>query len=302
MLYFRSMGFRYTLPLLTLLIAVVSGCDKEIEPIPAYIKIDSVSVSTTAAQGNPIHEISAVNVYVDEQFMGLFEIPCTIPVLFSGKHKLSIIPSVRLNGALNQHVIHRLFNRTDTTINLVEGKITETGNINLTYKSNTEFAWLEDFEDNNSSLIRWFSSAGDTSYITTEPFSLNGRYVGNTRCMKVVIGAADTAKTVDMASFKYFGSLPLMGTDIMFEFDIKTPVPVQMAMIRKNSSGKLYLPYVYIFETGGEWKRFYINLIYELYNQPGDTEIQLMLSPIKAAEIKASQEIFIDNIRFSYPK
>ncbi|NBP05615.1 MAG: hypothetical protein EBV15_05245 [Bacteroidetes bacterium] len=296
------MGLRVFWSALLLISFLIAGCNKENEPIPSYIRIDSVSVKTTPSQGNNIHEISAVNVYVDEQFMGLFEIPCTIPVLFSGKHKLSIIPSVRLNGALNQHVIHRLFNRSDTTIDLSAGKITHAGNIILTYKNNTEFAWLEDFEDNNSSLIRLFSAAGDTSFITTEPFSLKGRYAGNTRCMKVVIGAADTAKTVDMASFKYFGNLPFMGTDIMLEFDIKTPVPVQMAMIRKNSSGKLYLPYVYIFETDGSWKRFYINLIYELYNQPGDTEVQLMISPIKPAEIKTSQEIFIDNIRFSYPK
>jgi len=302
MLYFRSVGYRIFIPFLLPLLVLIAACDKEAEPIPSYIRIDSVSVETKPAQGNNIQDISAVNVYVDEQYMGLFEIPCTIPVLFTGKHKLSIIPSVRLNGALNQHVTHRLFNRADTTINLTEGKITNASNIKLTYKSNTEFAWLEDFEDNNSSLVRLFSAGGDTSYISTEPFSLKGRYAGNTRCMKIVIGAADTAKTVDMASFKYFGNLPLMGTDIILEFDIKTPVPAQMAIIRKNSSGKLYLPYVYIFETDGNWKRFYINLIYELYNQPGDTEIQLMISPIKPPEVKNSQEIFIDNIRFSYPK
>lgn len=280
----------------------MAGCDRETEPIPAYIRIDSVSVFTTSQQGNNIHEISAVNVYLDEQFIGLFEIPSTIPVLFTGKHKLSVIPAVRLNGAANQHVTHRLFQRTDTTIDLIEGKVTQAGNLVLKYKNNIKFAWFEDFEDDNSDLVRLFSSKGDTSYITTTPFSLNGRYSGNTKCLKVLISAADTVKTMDMASFKFFSNLPFMGTDIMFEFDIKTPVPVQMAMLRKNSSGQVYLPYVYIFETGENWKRFYINLIYELYNQPADTEIKLLLSPIKTEEIKTEQEIYIDNIRFYYPE
>jgi len=296
------MGFRVFIPALLAALIFVSGCDRETEPIPSYIRIDSVSVKTLAGQGNPIHEISALNVYIDEQFIGVYEIPCTLPVLFTGKHKLSVIPSVRINGVVNQHVVHRLFKRADTTIDLMEGKITAAGNIILQYKDNIEFPWVEDFEDGNSELVRLYSVKGDTSYITTEAFSLNGRYEGNTRCMKVVIAAADTAKTVDMASFKYFGNLPFMGTDIMLEFDIKTPVPVQVAMIRKNSSGKLYLPYVYLFETGGKWKRFYINLIYELYNQPADTEIQLLISPIKTEEIKTEQIILIDNIRFSYPK
>ncbi len=296
------MGFRVFIPALLAALIFLSGCDRETEPIPSYIRIDSVSVKTLAGQGNPIHEISALNVYIDEQFIGVYEIPCTLPVLFTGKHKLSVIPSVRINGVVNQHVVHRLFKRADTTIDLMEGKITAAGNIILQYKDNIEFPWVEDFEDGNSELVRLYSVKGDTSYITTEAFSLNGRYEGNTRCMKVVIAAADTAKTVDMASFKYFGNLPFMGTDIMLEFDIKTPVPVQVAMIRKNSSGKLYLPYVYLFETGGKWKRFYINLIYELYNQPADTEIQLLISPIKTEEIKTEQIILIDNIRFSYPK
>jgi hypothetical protein len=296
------MGFRVFIPALLAALIFLSGCDRETEPIPSYIRIDSVSVKTLAGQGNPIHEISALNVFIDEQFIGVYEIPCTLPVLFTGKHKLSVIPSVRINGVVNQHVVHRLFKRADTTIDLMEGKITAAGNIILQYKDNIEFPWVEDFEDGNSELVRLYSAKGDTSYITTEAFSLNGRYEGNTRCMKVVIAAADTAKTVDMASFKYFGNLPFMGTDIMLEFDIKTPVPVQVAMIRKNSSGKLYLPYVYLFETGGKWKRFYINLIYELYNQPADTEIQLLISPIKTEEIKTEQIILIDNIRFSYPK
>jgi hypothetical protein len=296
------MGFRVFIPALLAALTFLSGCDRETEPIPSYIRIDSVSVKTLAGQGNPIHEISALNVFIDEQFIGVYEIPCTLPVLFTGKHKLSVIPSVRINGVVNQHVVHRLFKRADTTIDLMEGKITAAGNIILQYKDNIEFPWVEDFEDGNSELVRLYSAKGDTSYITTEAFSLNGRYEGNTRCMKVVIAAADTAKTVDMASFKYFGNLPFMGTDIMLEFDIKTPVPVQVAMIRKNSSGKLYLPYVYLFETGGKWKRFYINLIYELYNQPADTEIQLLISPIKTEEIKTEQIILIDNIRFSYPK
>jgi hypothetical protein len=296
------MGLRLFPFFFSAVMVIMAGCDRETEPIPSYIRIDSVSVFTTPQQGNNIHEISAVNVYIDEQFIGLFEIPSTIPVLFSGRHKLSIIPSVRLNGSANQHVTHRLFQRTDTTIDLIEGKVTQAGNLLLKYKNNIKFAWFEDFEDDNSDLVRLFSSKGDTSYITTTPFSLNGRYAGNTKCLKVLISAADTVKTLDMASFKFFSNLPFMGTDIMFEFDIKTPVPVQMAMLRKNSSGQVYLPYVYIFETGENWKRFYINLIYELYNQPADTEIKLLLSPIKTEEIKTEQEIYIDNIRFYYPE
>ncbi|MEY4002242.1 MAG: hypothetical protein RIT07_284 [Bacteroidota bacterium] len=296
------MGFRVLITVVFAALAILTGCDRESESIPSYIRIDSVSVNALTGQGNSIHEISALNLYIDEQFIGVYEIPCTLPVLFTGKHKLSAIPSVRLNGIVNQHVVHRLFKRADTTIELMEGKVTSAGNITFQFKDNTAFPWTEDFEDGNSELVRLYSAQGDTSFIATEAFSLNGRFAGNTRCMKVIIAAADTAKTVDMASFKFFGNLPFLGTDIMLEFDIKTPIPVQVAMIRKNSNGTLYLPYLYLFETDGKWKRFYVNLIYELYNQPADTEIKLLISPIKTEDTKSEQTVLIDNIRFSYPK
>ena len=301
-MYFCAMRIRNVYIVIATFLLLLSACKGKEEAIPAYIRIDSLAVNVTPEQGSEIHEIAAVNVYVDEQYLGLFEIPCTIPALYSGSHKLTLIPSVRLNGANNQYYTYRHLKNKDTTIFLTPGKITQTSTLAFSYKSNTEFAWVEDFEDNNSSLIRLFSSKGDTSFISNEDYSLNGHFARKTPCLKVVMSAADSAKTIDMASFKYFSGLPMNGSDLMFEFDVKSPLPLQMAMIRKNSSGKQYLPYVYIFETGGKWKRFYINLIYELYNQPADTEIQLLLSPMKDPGLSGKQEIFFDNIRFSYLK
>lgn len=288
--------------LFSLLALFLSGCEGKDEPIPAYLRIDSLALLTSAGQGSQVHEISTLHVYANGNYLGQFEIPCSVPVLAEGPCEFIMIPAARLNGSRNQYAILRNLQSFDTTISLKPGQVSSAGTPSFRFKSNTEFMWVEDFEDNNSSLIELFSSPGDTSYITTEPFRLNGNFAGNTKCMKVVMSPADTAKIIDMASFRYFSNFPTDGSDVMLEFDVKSPLPVQVALIIKNSSGRNYRPYVYIVPTEGKWKRFYINLYYELYNQPPGTEAQLLFSPQKVAGIQGTQEIFFDNIRVSHLK
>lgn len=288
--------------IIPVLMLFLCGCEGKEESIPAYLRIDSVSLLTSGIQGSNVHEISTLHVYANGTYLGQFEIPCSVPVLQEGPCEFIMIPAARLNGSRNQYAILRNLQSFDTFINLQPGKVALAGNPSFRFKSNTEFMWVEDFEDNNSSMIELISGPGDTAYITSEPFSLNGHFGGTTKCMKVVMAAADTAKIIDMASFKYFSGFPTDGADVMLEFDVKSPLPVQVALIIKNSSGRNYRPYVYIVPTEGRWKRFYINLYYELYNQPAGTEVQLLFSPQKFAGIPGTQEIFFDNIRVSHLK
>jgi len=285
-----------------ILLFALSGCDKTAEPIPAYLRIDSIALKTAVGQGNVIHEISAIKLYVGSDFLGQFEIPCTIPVLQEGNLKVSMIASVRLNGSKSQYISLNTLSVFDTSLNFKAGSITQAGIPLFKFKSNANVIWQEDFEGPNSTLIRLFSGKTDTSFINTESFNLNGHFGGNTRCMKVFITDADTAKVIDMASFGFFSSIPTDGSDVILEFDVNSSLPVQMALIRRNSNGTQYLPYVFILPTENKWKRFYINLVYELINQPSNTDIQILLSPQKLAETRGNQTALFDNIRLTYLK
>jgi hypothetical protein len=95
---------------------------------------------------------------------------------------------------------------------------------------------------------------------------------------------------------------PSMAQRCFFEFDIKTDLPVQLAMRRKNPSTTELVPYMVINPTNGKWKRFYVNLVYELANQPTGTSIRLFFDVNKPANSVAGREIFFDNLRLSYLK
>jgi hypothetical protein len=112
----------------------------------------------------------------------------------------------------------------------------------------------------------------------------------------------DTAKFFDAGSFLEFSDLPTNGSAVFFEFDIKTDLPVQLAMRRKNPSVTELVPYMVINPTGGKWKRFYVNLVYELANQPAGTSVRLFFDVNKPANSVAGREILFDNLRLSYLK
>jgi hypothetical protein len=69
------------------------GCSKfdPSEPIPSYIKIDAVSIDATTAQGsNNAKGIIDAWIYVDEELIGVFELPLNVPVLKSDKRTIKI--------------------------------------------------------------------------------------------------------------------------------------------------------------------------------------------------------------------
>lgn len=291
----------YAAGFLGILMMLLSGCEGKDERIPAYIQIDSAVLSVSPAQGSAVHEIAAVQVYVNTEYLGTFEMPCKVPVLYEGKCNFALIPCVRFNASRSKYDIYRNLAIFDTSIMLTPGKISLSPLPVFKFKSNAAMVWVEDFEDNNSSLINLFSADDDTSYVVQDQlFDLNQRFSGKTRCLKAIIKGADTQRIMDLASFKTFRGLPVDGTDVNLEFDINSPIPVQVAMIRTTNASKQYVPYVLLNPTDNKWKHFNINLVFELANQPADLDIQILISPTKPAGLLQDQTILIDNIRLSH--
>jgi hypothetical protein len=112
----------------------------------------------------------------------------------------------------------------------------------------------------------------------------------------------DTAKYFDAGSFLEFSDLPTNGSGVFFEFDIKTDLPVQLALKRRNPTTTELVPYMVVNPTNGKWKRFYVNLVYELANQPANTSIRIFFDVNKPANSVANREILFDNLRLSYLK
>ncbi len=286
-----------------IILSVTFGCKQSDEGIPSRISIDSISLNLDPANGNKIHQISGVQVFANQELIGNFQLPCKVPIDKTGNVQIDIFPLVFINGSSSNLTLYTPLDGFRDTLNLTAAN-TETVIPVFKHRASTVVKWIEDFEDNNSTLVPISPSPfpGDTAGIVDGPFDLDGKFSGNSKQYRFCFENIDTAKYFDIGSFLEFSDLPTNGSGVFFEFDIKTDLPVQLALKRKNPSATELVPYMVVNPTGGKWKRFYVNLVYELANQPANTSIRIFFDINKPANSVAGREILFDNLRLSYLK
>jgi len=87
--------------------SIIQACNiiNPAEPTPSYIQIDTIKLTTDiTTQGSASHKIVDAWVYVDNQAVGAYEMPCKIPVLASGQHTIYIQGGILLNGINATHL------------------------------------------------------------------------------------------------------------------------------------------------------------------------------------------------------
>lgn len=130
------------------------------EPVPAYIKIESIPVQSTPAYGSSSAKITDIYVLVDNVSIGAYPLPASFPVIASGSHTVLISPGIVVNGISNARGIYPFYHNYSETVNLEPGKITVMNPVTA-YRDVT-VSWLETFDTGNS-LVKTTSSDVDIS-------------------------------------------------------------------------------------------------------------------------------------------
>lgn len=285
---------------LSLFIFIFEGCETEKSFIPSYLKIDSILVDAQSISGNNIHQISAIQLYQNNTFLGTYPIPAKIPINAEGKIVFSFAPYVKLNGNNSQLGPYLSLKFEDTSLNVNRSSITEITPV-FKYREKLSVLWQEDFEDVSPTLVPVAIAKGDTTFIDYRDFDLAGRFKGKSKVFVAKFEKIDSFKSMDLASFTTFKKIPVDGTDIYLEFDIKTDLALQVALRRTSSTkGVEFVNYLLINPTKGNWKRFYVDLVYETQGQPNGTTFEIFFLSDKGKDFNGSHEILIDNIRLSH--
>lgn len=126
---------------------LLSSCVRN-NPKPVWLSLDKWVLEANPAQvddaGQLTQNLSEVWVYVDNKIIGVFELPCKIPVLVSGNVKIQLYPAVRNNGIAATKKIYPFVEPIELQMDLTEGE-TYTIPMVTRYYSNVKF-WIEDFE------------------------------------------------------------------------------------------------------------------------------------------------------------
>lgn len=248
--------------ILLLFIVAISSCEKfeGDQTIPSYISIDTFLLANNPLieEGTLSHNISDIWVFVDDQTIGPFELPATVPVLESGMHKLTILPGIIYSGISGTRGPYP-FMKWDiiNDFNFIVDSVQKVTPVTSYYK-NTYFAWDEYFESIYISLEP--TDHSDTSLIFLEhdpPDPFLGTASG-------IAYLNDSIKVLECATNVSSGeyiNLPGSEAPVFLELDYNTNNPLVVGLFVYEYGNQITQhPVVVINSSNGKWKKIYINL------------------------------------------
>ena len=148
---------KYAFASIFFLTIFISSCDKLIhdQGVPSFVHIDKIDFDAGFAQATDSAYIADAWIYIDNDYVGTYELPVTFPLLKSGKQNITIKPGVILNGIDATRSINPFMNEINKVVDLVPDSTLDL-NLSTTYVSEAKFVWnfvgQEDFEQSGISI------------------------------------------------------------------------------------------------------------------------------------------------------
>jgi hypothetical protein len=248
----------YNLKLLysLLLLSIFQSCNiiNPSEQIPSYISIDKFIFKTNVSFDTDSYSITDAWVEIDGTPVGTYEIPAKFPVLYSGKHKITIRAGILLNGISATRAIYPFYvPLEDTTVNLIAGKVIKI-TPHTTYYKNLNFKWTENFENPNISLKKTLKS--DTTISITPNtgdnyFEYGGKFLGLVK----LTPAKPYFECITDTSY----TLPYSNSPSFLELNYKSNNSFSVT-IEILTLGGLHIEEYVTINPSDVWKKIYVNL------------------------------------------
>lgn len=276
---------------------MLGGCVKNNQK-PVWLDIKEWTIVPNPAS-NPSpgflnHNFTDVWLYVDNKLIGVFEVPCKIPVLLSGDAKsIRVYPTVRNNGISSTKKIYPFCEPFEQFSNLTPGT-TITVEPQTRYYSTCNF-WLEDFESSSSKLTPDNSVSTATVAYENDPLiALSGKYahIALTSSDSLWVGVAN--EVID---------LPKSGHEVYMEVDYRNTAPILQGMLAIASDGtKTDNPFIQMNSQDPstvKWKKIYLDLKEIVSYSTSAVGFKPYLRTL-IQESTGSADVYIDNVRLVY--
>ncbi len=224
------------------------------EPIPAYIHISEADLSTDyPTQGTNSEKITDVWMFVNDQQIGVFELPVSVPILTTGETKISLQAGIFGNGQSHNRLRYPFYAFWNREIDLQSEEI-DTIRPTFQYDNSlTEFVLLNDFESSDNFENKQSEPEFAQAFINTNAEEV---FEGNRSACVVM--------TPDQPYFQYGSISPYKipgGDDQTFvevNYNIEQPCLVYVQSIG-GLSNSLFEVILNLLPTDG-WNKIYIDL------------------------------------------
>ena len=257
------------------------------EAVPSYIHIDTFHLSGSYDSfGSISHRITDAWVVIDNQVIGVFELPATFPVLASGNHKMIIQAGVIENGISNTRTSYPFYEALILDNYFFEELVVDTINPKIHYKkTNMNLALNEDFESANLDFDQSTSSNAALTRTSEKSLVFEGNY-----SLEAIL--EQTNDLLEMVSENAY-NIP-RGKAVFLEMNYKTDIEFAVGYFALSATNSKQHPVLYL-NPSKEWKKVYVNFGTEIAYE-GLTDIfKIFVGSINSTTDTA--KIYLDNLK-----
>lgn len=259
------------------------------QPVPAFFQVDSVSIATSANQGAPTHKITDLWVYADNQLLGVFPLPCKVPVITTqDTTEFLIFPGIRNSGQQSRAFIYNLLNQERFSVPLAGGEVIEK-TFEFTYKDDAIFDFVEGFE----SPIHIFTNDVDEDPETAIVLSTQEAASGNSSG-KIHLTAEHPTLTV--ASIFTYSGADNQGRDSYLEIEYKMDFPLLIG-VSYSQDGQSFAQPVIQLNPSDDWNKTYVDFT-QVLSSPAITSYNIFFNSTLDGSDVQEANIYLDNLKF----
>lgn len=275
--------------------SLFAGCDiiNPEEQEAAYISIQQVNLSTDLdIQGSNSSNIKDAWIYIDDNLIGAFPLPCKIPSLKTGNHKISIGAGIQVNGSSmlrTPYIFYRFYQQEN--VNLEAGYVTELNPV-VTYFDSITFGFKANFDDLSGNKLTSTAVSDTTVELTTDASKV---FEGTGSCLTRLL------RDSGLVEFQMIDpvTLPKGGRNIFLELDYKTTHDLVIGLRSYYTGASTKEEILLSLRANSNWNKVYINLTKAVSTQVNAANYRIYFSAYKQAG-SVPLEILLDNLKIVY--
>ncbi len=278
-----------TLSFFILFLSSCSVLDRE-EDLPSFLQISEFNLTTDQFQGSESTNISEVNVSLDGQTIGLFELPATVPILAEGDSPVRLTPIIKQNGISTVRLPYPFYTNVLETIDFSPLDTVFVAP-EISYTENSVI-WSAEF-DTSISLEESDVSEGQLSLVDEDlAFEDGSAFIDMDEDDNYFL--AFTEEALDLPS----------GQPVYLELDYAANHPFTIGIqgtvagttAQATSDLVIVLP---TNEETQEWSKIYVNLTNFVSENSGANEFEVYLEVTRSANYN-DPLIYFDNLKVVY--
>ena len=282
-----------------LAIVLLPACDliNPDEKIPAYLYVGlfEVADNPNVAEGSLDQQITNAQVYVGNEYLGLFTLPTVVPVLQEGTQTVYLDPVVKENGRTFSLNIYPFYQRVEYQLDLVPAQTDSLYPVTA-YTDETVFGFIENFELGSSI----FEVERDGNENTFMDVSTEVVYEGN-RSGWIFLDEDNILVDVGTAEDQLFELAA--ANDVWLEMNVRSDVDVFVGLVGYDNVGNTASEFEWGALAGEEWRKLYFNLTPQVILS-GFEEYAIALTaglPVENGSLVLKEaNLYFDNIKLLY--